>query len=211
MKPFHLLISDEGVTLPIWQRVFKDGRVSALTNELSQDAIELVWFKLSLHQPISSQLDWITKNYGHHKIVILTNIPRFDEAMLCLGAGVRGYVNTHAGPNTLQQIADVVLEGGIWLGADLMQALISRVQKTDKENQAEALQEATDEAWAGKLTKRELDVAKLIAEGASNKLVARELDISERTVKAHVTAIFTKLGVSDRLKLALLLTSHKID
>jgi DNA-binding NarL/FixJ family response regulator len=52
------------------------------------------------------------------------------------------------------------------------------------------------------LTQRELEVARLIADGASNKEVGRALDISERTVKAHAGAIFEKLGARDRLHLA---------
>ena len=117
-------------------------------------------------------------------------------------------MNTHAGPNTLQQIADVVYEGGIWLGADLMQLLIARAQVPVSSNTNEA--DTLDLSWQEKLTKREIDVAKLISQGASNKLVARELDIAERTVKAHVTAIFSKLEVSDRLKLAILLNTKKM-
>jgi len=54
-----------------------------------------------------------------------------------------------------------------------------------------------------KLTGRELEVAKAIATGASNKEVARQLSITERTVKAHVSGLFAKLAVSDRLQLAL--------
>jgi DNA-binding NarL/FixJ family response regulator len=60
--------------------------------------------------------------------------------------------------------------------------------------------------WQAKLSQREIEVTQAIAKGASNKVVARQLDISERTVKAHVTAIFEKLGVTDRLKLVLLVT-----
>jgi DNA-binding NarL/FixJ family response regulator len=208
MTPFHLLISEGGTTLPSWQKVFQNGRVIALTDESPHDEIDLVWFKLSLHEEAKPQLDWVMERFGQYKVVIMSNIPRFEEAVMCLGLGVRAYVNTHAGPNTLQQISDIVYEGGIWLGADLMQALIAKAQTSSSSPESEKAEEGE---WQHKLTKREIDVAKLIAEGASNKLVARQLDISERTVKAHVTAIFAKLGVADRLKLALLLTSHKIE
>ena len=54
------------------------------------------------------------------------------------------------------------------------------------------------------LTKREYEIALLVGRGESNKQIARQLDITERTVKAHLTEIFRKLAISDRIKLALL-------
>jgi len=54
------------------------------------------------------------------------------------------------------------------------------------------------------LTKREYEIAILVGRGESNKQIARRLDITERTVKAHLTEIFRKLAITDRIKLALL-------
>ena len=62
--------------------------------------------------------------------------------------------------------------------------------------------------WKEKLSLREIEVVEHVARGASNKVVARELDISDRTVKAHLTAIFEKLNVPDRLKLVLLVNDR---
>jgi len=53
------------------------------------------------------------------------------------------------------------------------------------------------------LTPRERQIAELVGSGVSNKLIARELNITDRTVKAHLSAIFQKLGMQDRLRLAL--------
>jgi len=63
-------------------------------------------------------------------------------------------------------------------------------------------------AWHEGLTQREVEVATLLKQGLSNKLIARELNITERTVKAHIAAIFQKKGVKDRLHLALLLAKN---
>lgn len=57
------------------------------------------------------------------------------------------------------------------------------------------------------LTQREREVALCVARGESNKEIARKLDLAERTIKAHLTGIFEKLGVRDRLRLALLLNT----
>jgi DNA-binding NarL/FixJ family response regulator len=63
---------------------------------------------------------------------------------------------------------------------------------------------SADDPRLAVLTQRELEVARKIADGASNKEVARDLDITERTVKAHAGAIFEKLGARDRLHLSLI-------
>jgi two-component system NarL family response regulator len=66
----------------------------------------------------------------------------------------------------------------------------------------------TGRAMVGRLvylTHREREIAALVAHGGSNKQIARRLAITERTVKAHLTEVFRKLGVADRLRLALLL------
>ena len=75
-------------------------------------------------------------------------------------------------------------------------ALSLRVVPTSEK--AEAVGSALDE-----LTSREVMVAKLVGRGESNREIAAELEITERTVKAHLSAIFTKLGVRDRVQLAL--------
>jgi DNA-binding NarL/FixJ family response regulator len=61
------------------------------------------------------------------------------------------------------------------------------------------------------LTQREREIATLIGIGESNKQIARRLTITERTVKAHLTEIFRKLGIGDRLRLALRVTAATHD
>jgi DNA-binding NarL/FixJ family response regulator len=58
-------------------------------------------------------------------------------------------------------------------------------------------------AWSEGLTQREVEIAVLAANGASNSLIASQCNISERTVKAHLSAVFSKLNITDRLQLAL--------
>jgi DNA-binding NarL/FixJ family response regulator len=95
-------------------------------------------------------------------------------------------------------VADVVLQGGLWIGESLMQRLL---QGTARIPMPAPVGAPSD--WAALLTEREREVALAVAEGASNKEVARRLSITERTVKAHAGAIFEKLGVRDRLQLSL--------
>ena len=122
---------------------------------------------------------------------------------MSLSSGAKAYVNVNAGPETFKQIASVVMEGGVWLGEDLMQFLILALgQNKSNQDPVEAA------SWKEKLSQREVEVVEEVARGASNKVVARKLDISERTVKAHLTTIFEKLNVPDRLKLVLLVSGR---
>lgn len=131
-------------------------------------------------------------------VVAMSLVPQAAEAMAAFEAGARGYCHALAVPEMLKQVALVVANGGLWLGADLMARAAGAVARA-----ASPLPESSSPL--AELTPRERDVALQVAEGASNKEVARRLDITARTVKAHMSAIFDKLGVRDRLQLVLLL------
>ena len=194
----HLMITPDGEALPRWQQVFPQSNTISFGDVVKTDA-DIVWFKLDELVQSKLQIDWIKLHYDQFKFVILTNIPLASEALLSLSAGARAYANAHAGPKNLQQIADVVIDGGIWLGEDLMQFLIASLTQIKTTN---VLPQHTE--WRQKVSHREAEVIESVALGATNKAIARQLDISERTVKAHLTNIFEKLGVTGRFNLALL-------
>jgi DNA-binding NarL/FixJ family response regulator len=149
-----------------------------------------------------AQKDWMAELRAARPdvlVVAMSLLPTASEAMEAFEAGARGYCHALAVPEMLKQVALVVSNGGLWLGADLMAraaGAIARAASPDPVEPSAALAE---------LTPRERDVALQVAEGASNKEIARRLDITARTVKAHMSAIFEKLGVRDRLQLVLVL------
>jgi DNA-binding NarL/FixJ family response regulator len=195
----HLLITGSGQSnLPRFIEAFPKATVIAFGDQ-SKELVDVVWLKLDPLEQARAQVDWLKKYYPNQKFVVMSNIPMANEAFSCLRAGAKAYVNTHAGPETLKQIEAVVLEGGIWLGEDLMQLFIVALGKTQS-----AESDLNEQDWKDKLSQREIEVVEAVTLGMSNKLVARQLDITERTVKAHLTAIYEKLGVGDRLKLVLL-------
>lgn len=131
--------------------------------------------------------------------VVLSDTPSEAEAMDALEAGASGYCNGHAAPEVLKQVAMVVENGGIWVGRGLMQKFLAATARFAPESKPD------QEKWRKLLTAREQEVALLLARGASNKEIARQFDITERTVKAHVSAMLDKLGVRDRLQLSLII------
>jgi DNA-binding NarL/FixJ family response regulator len=197
-KDRHLLITFDGLPLLRWQQVFPHSNTITFGEVVKSNA-EIVWLKLNGLLPAQPQIDWVKSHYGHLKFVVLSSIPLASEALLALSAGARAYANAHAGPQNLKQIADIVNEGGIWVGEDMMQFLVVSLSNIKTEQQHKQHNE-----WREKVSHREAEVADAAAIGASNKVIARQLGIGERTVKAHLSAVYEKLDVSDRLTLALL-------
>ena len=114
-------------------------------------------------------------------------------------AGARGYCNRYIRPELLGEVIRVVEHGEVWVGEQLMSGLLRALPRSVNSI-------ASDDPLLAQLTDREKDVIPFIVDGMANKVIARELDITERTVKAHVSSILHKLGVSDRMQLAMLLT-----
>lgn len=134
-----------------------------------------------------------------HRVLALSSSPSDDEGMAWLQCGAAGYAHALSTPELLQQIFHSVRAGGTWVGRSIMQQLCSRFGRK--------VAPAPGSHWVHKLSAREVEVVETLKQGMSNKEIARQLDISERTVKAHLTSVFQKFEVSDRLQLLLKLTS----
>lgn len=161
--------------------------------------VGLVWVLLPAGQAVDAVVSNVRKQLSGRSLVILADEPSENDAMAALATGAAGYCNGHAAPSVLQQVALAVENGGIWVGQGLMQRLLSATARVLPESNADKA------AWRQTLTAREQEAAVLLAKGCSNKEIARQLDITERTVKSHVGAMLEKLGVRDRLQLSLIL------
>jgi DNA-binding NarL/FixJ family response regulator len=193
----HLFISPNGEMLPRWQQAFAQASAVTTAEESPPVASEFVWLRLRAGLPVAEQVQRVRNFAGDAAIVVLSDTPSDDEGMAAFSASARGYCNSHASAEVLRQVATVVGQGGLWIGESLMARLLVGVNRLPPRavSPSQVLQE--------KLTEREREVALAVSRGASNKEVARQLGITERTVKAHVSIIFTKLAVQDRLHLAL--------
>lgn len=200
--------------MPRWLQAFPTARVTVAGSAIKRlPATALVWLRLDGIRPALEQLAVLRKATEASPVIVLSNRPDNEEALALFSAGVRGYCNAHATAANLRQVANVVQAGGLWIGEALMQRLLAATQAAM--SRVPVATPATDEstgASAGRLsvlTKRELEVARTVAGGASNKEIARQLGITERTVKAHVGAVFQKLRVRDRLHLALVVNGQR--
>jgi DNA-binding NarL/FixJ family response regulator len=122
------------------------------------------------------------------RIVILTSFSDREQILAALDAGAVGYLLKDAEPHELVDGVRVAARGESPLAPKAAHAVISaRHQRRSGDD----------------LTEREREVLELLARGLPNKLIARELSISEKTVKAHVTRVFQAVGVTDRTQAAL--------
>jgi len=135
-------------------------------------------------------------------VIVAAELSPQDELAL-LGAGAAACCGTQLAVDTITRIINTVLDGGTWLSSAALPLLLKGLGGLTT---APAANRPEVGKRLAELTPRERQIAELVASGASNKLIARQLDISDRTVKAHLGAIFQKLGVSDRLQLALYVT-----
>lgn len=125
------------------------------------------------------------------KVLILTIHNEVEYLMKAVEVGCDGYVLKDSDSNLLKKAIYTIHSGEQFVQPSLTPAL----------NAGMALKAAADDKLS-ELTRREIEVLKLIAEGLFNKEIAAKLDISERTVKNHVSNIFKKIDVSDRTQAA---------
>ncbi|WP_421853978.1 helix-turn-helix domain-containing protein [Marinomonas sp.] len=132
--------------------------------------------------------------FPKQKVIVFPNQTNQAAALRLFSVGVSGQCAPYIGKEQLSLVLSVVDSGEIWGGKAFIQQLIMQSSAP-----AEIHNDELDD-----LSERELNVAQHVAKGLSNKQIALEMDITERTVKAHLTSIFKKTHTKDRLALALL-------
>lgn len=196
----HVFVTTRTQPIPRWIDAFPDAVLLCGENAASPDAdilrnAAVIW--LHVAQEGVTGDDWVSEIAELTKqvpIVVLSNVPDNTQGMAVLGAGASGYCSALSLPAVLRQVADVVLHGGLWVGSQLMRRFMQGLS-TRNHGPEPALEV---------LSQRERQVAEAASRGSTNKEIARTMGITERTVKAHLSAAFDKLGVRDRMQLSLL-------
>ena len=140
---------------------------------------------------------------GKVRAILLTAQIERREIVNALQLGARGVVLKEAATQALLESIHSVMNGQFWVGREAVSDLVDTLR------QMMAADDQGKKPMFG-LTKRELDIVGAIVSGFANKDVARKFSISEDTVKHHLTNIFDKTGVSNRLELALFAVHHKL-
>jgi DNA-binding NarL/FixJ family response regulator len=151
---------------------------------------------MDLEMPGMDGIEATRRIRGEHpemNVVVLTAFSDRSRILDAIDAGAVGYLLKDAEPDELIRGLQAAARGESPLAPKAAQALVAAraEQQTDPD-----------------LTPREREVLALLADGLPNKLIARRLDISEKTVKAHLTSIFQTIGVTDRTQAALWAQKH---
>ena len=215
-----ILASQRSDFTQAWENVFrKRGDVSVadsldkLHDVLLSSSAKLVMLDLALpgsRDPAQLRSLQLACNKAKLLLGGIAFEPSSELAGLAVGASA--CLDQSLTPEACEKIIDVVLQGGIWLSSASIPVLVNKleslpvVQRPAKESPAA---NAIAEENLRKLTPREREVAHMVGNGANNKTIARALNITDRTVKAHLTSIFEKLNISDRLQLALRVSTRE--
>lgn len=144
-------------------------------------------------------LDEIKKNSYDVKVLILTVHNELEYLLKAIDIGVDGYILKDSESAELKKAIHSVLSGENYIQASLIPALNNRLANRD-----------IDKDKIDSLTSRELEVLIQVANGMFNKEIATSLNISERTVKNHISNIFKKIDVSDRTQAAVFAIKNNI-
>ncbi|XOB66094.1 LuxR C-terminal-related transcriptional regulator [Deferribacteres bacterium DY0037] len=127
-------------------------------------------------------------------VLALVGTPKYEEAVQLMRFGVRGYGNRLMMPANFVMAVNALSSGQVWMPPDIINRLINAIPENVNSNGAGDM---------SMLSEREMEVARYVAQGQSNIEIADNMDITVRTVKAHLTSIFNKTGLRDRVALAL--------
>jgi DNA-binding NarL/FixJ family response regulator len=126
-------------------------------------------------------------------IIVLTGMRDAELQTRALRAGARGFVQKEQTGELVLRAIEKVRAGEVWFDRNTVGAAVSRLVSGEPD----------EDAQVGTLTAREKDITRLVGEGLKNDAIAERLFISEKTVRNHLTVIFDKVGVRDRLHLAI--------
>ncbi|MBB1441938.1 response regulator transcription factor [Pseudoalteromonas sp. SG43-3] len=144
----------------------------------------------------------LVKKYSQQRllVIVMTNELEINQLRSALEAGARGYVEALATKVIIEQVLETICSGGIWLPGQLLSNLVGALSNTPFKYARTCELDL--------LTKRERQVVDIVVTGATNKQAAESLNITERTIKEHMSSIFNKLKVRDRIQLMLVVKGH---
>ncbi|HEY3383862.1 MAG TPA: response regulator transcription factor [Vicinamibacterales bacterium] len=159
---------------------------------------------LDLAMPRASGID-VLRDLADHaldaRIVILTAEIDSAEIVRAVQLGARGVLLKHAAIEVLYKCIRSVIAGEYWVGHQEFGRILESLRETT---------EPTPPRPAATLTARELQIVAAVVEGATNKDIGQQFNLSPQTVKNHLSHVFDKLGVSNRLELALYASHHRL-
>jgi two-component system nitrate/nitrite response regulator NarL len=193
----RLLETDPG--LLIARETGQGGGTVALVHELAADVLLL---DLATSGPRAvDRLSELAASGALVRTIVLTDCVDTPEVLRALELGARGVILKDSAPEVLFKSIHSVMAGDFWIGRERAAGVAAGLRK---------LKNARRRSRALGLTEREIEIARAVVAGYTNKEIAQRSSISENTVKSHLMHIFNKLGASNRVELALFAAHHRV-
>lgn len=211
-RPINVMIADDHLMVRegIKQILELDGDIKVIAEAGNgKECIELFDEKntdillLDINMPEMNGLkvlQYLKEKKTDVKVLILTIHNEVEYLIRAADIGVEGYILKDSDSSLLKKAIITIMQGETFIQPELRPMLKKRMTE-----RATSLNSYDDN-----LTKREIEVLKLLAEGLFNKEIAYTLSISEKTVKNHISNIFKKINVSDRTQAAVYAIKHNI-
>ncbi len=205
------VLTDEPIRLEGFASIFEEppgesyaplAPVFGTIGELLSDST-LAFLVIDLNSPSAGveTLEAIRRRRPDMRLIVIG--PEGDDQLVMdlIKAGARAYLNSKAGPRIVRQAVEVVTKGSIWAPRRLLSRLIDQLLGSTEAGQSLA---------APNLTNRERQVLELILLARSNREIARQLGIEERTVHGHVGRLLRKTGAENRIDLLMLASNPSL-
>ena len=164
---------------------------------------DIILFELNLADPSTTDtIAGLLKASEPARLILVTGITDPQVIQHAVEAGVMGVVFKTQTPEILVKAIEKVNAGEVWLERSMIASVLSRLSRNHK-----PVKISSEEEYIAELSDREKEVIRLIGQGYKNKKISEQLCISETTVRHHLTSIYGKLGVTDRLEL--LIFAHR--
>ena len=175
--------------------------------EVAENNNDLDLILLDLVMPGRQGIDGLQEI--HHRvpevpIVVMSVLQERRDVLRAIEYGAMGYIPKSSGSDEILKVLRLVLDGEICLPRSLMDKAEVTGQRIDDSSSKAEVQESSLPPF----TKRQRDVLYLLAQGISNRDIARELGLSEHTVRIHMSAVLRNLNVSNRTQAALFAAEH---
>ncbi len=175
---------------------------SAIQSESNPDQINLILLDYNIPgSEVKSNIEKTRSNFETAKIVIVSGEDDPNKIIIAIDHGVSGFIPKSSAPEVLIAALKLVLAGGVYLPSEVLRhqgSISTNAQAQEENNPLE------------NLTARQYEVLIHVIDGKNNKTIAREMDLSLGTIKAHLSAAYTSLGVSNRTE-AVVLASKLIE
>lgn len=211
-KPIHVMIADDHLMVRegIKQILELDGDIKVVAeasngkeciNLLDETKVDILLLDINMPEMNGLKvLQYLKDKKIKVKVLILTIHNEVEYLLKASDIGVNGYILKDSDSTVLKKAILSIVNGESYIQPDLRPLLKKRLSERES-----SINENDDN-----LTKREIEVLKLLAEGLFNKEIAYTLSISEKTVKNHISNIFKKINVSDRTQAAVYAIKHNI-